>query len=223
MLMSLFSLSLSARTVLMANIFDLFRSIETAPAAAPISAIIVGLGNPGKEYEHTRHNVGFVAIDHLAEQLGVKIDRLRFHALTAEARIGNRRVLLMKPQTYMNNSGTAVAEAASFYKIEPSMVVVLHDEISFEPGLLRIRRKGSAGGHNGLKSIIAHLPGENFPRIKIGVGQKPSPNYDLADWVLGRFPKADEEKINNRLDDIAEAVKMIVDEKIDEAMMRFSK
>ena len=207
----------------MADIFDLFRAIEATPAAAPISAIIVGLGNPGKEYERTRHNVGFVAIDHLAKQLGVKIDRLRFHALTAEARIGDKRVLLMKPQTYMNNSGTAVAEAASFYKIDPSMVLVLHDEISFEPGLLRIRRKGSAGGHNGLKSIIAHLPGENFPRIKIGVGQKPSPNYDLADWVLGRFPQADEEKIRCRLDDICEAVKMIVSGKIDDAMMRFSK
>ncbi len=207
----------------MANIFDLFRSIESAPAAAPISAIIVGLGNPGKEYERTRHNVGFVAIDHLASGLGVKIDRARFHALVAEARIGDKRVLLMKPQTYMNNSGAAVAEAASFYKIDPSMVVVLHDEISFEPGLLRIRRKGSAGGHNGLKSIIAQLPGENFPRIKIGVGQKPSPDYDLADWVLGRFPLAAEEKIKARLDDISETVKMIVGGKIDEAMMKFSK
>lgn len=207
----------------MANIFDLFRAVETPRDTSPISAIVVGLGNPGVEYERTRHNVGFIAIDYIAERLGVKIDRAKFHALVAEARIGTHRVLLMKPQTYMNNSGTAVAEAASFYKLEPQSVVVLHDEISFEPGLLRIRRKGSAGGHNGLKSIIASLPGEGFPRIKIGVGQKPTPEYDLADWVLGRLPKEGEEKIRTRLDDIFSAVDMIVDGRIDDAMMKFSK
>ncbi len=207
----------------MADIFDLFRAIETPRDTSPISAIIVGLGNPGAEYERTRHNVGFLAIDHIASKLGVKIDRAKYHALVAEARIGTHRVLLMKPQTYMNNSGIAVAEAASFYKLESQSVIILHDEISFLPGLMRIRRKGSAGGHNGIKSIIASLPGEDFPRIKIGVGQKPCPEYDLADWVLGRFSKDDEAKVTSRLDDIFEAVHLIVDGKIDEAMMKFSK
>lgn len=207
----------------MADIFDLFRAIETPRDTSPISALIVGLGNPGAEYDRTRHNVGFVAVDHIAAKLGVRIDRAKFHALVCEAKIGSRRVLLMKPQTYMNNSGVAVAEAASFYKLEPGSVIVLHDEISFEPGLIRIRRKGSAGGHNGLKSIIASLPGEGFPRIKIGVGQKPTPQYDLADWVLGRFTKEGEAKVSERLDDIYEAVSLMIDGRIDDAMMKFSK
>ena len=157
----------------MSNIFDLFKKIERRESTAPVSAILVGLGNPGLEYERTRHNVGFVSIDYIAEKLGARIDRLKFHALVGEATVGESRVLLMKPTTYMNNSGVAVQEAAAFYKISPERVIVLHDEISFEPGKIRLRRKGSAGGHNGLKSIIAHLGSEDFPRIKIGVGQKP--------------------------------------------------
>ena len=129
----------------------------------------------------------------------------------------------MKPTTYMNNSGVAVAEAASFYKIPPESVVVLHDEISFEPGKMRLRRKGSAGGHNGLKSIIAHLGSENFPRIKIGVGQKPNPEYDLADWVLGRMPEADAKLLSARLGDIEDSVRLILEGKIDDAMSKYSK
>ncbi len=207
----------------MANIFDLFKKIEGGSTAAPVSAIVVGLGNPGKEYERTRHNVGFVAVDYIAERLGIKIDRAKYHALVAEAEIGNKRVLLMKPTTYMNNSGVAVAEAASFYKIPPESVVVLHDEISFEPGKMRLRRKGSAGGHNGLKSIIAHLGSEDFPRIKIGVGQKPNPEYDLADWVLGRMPEADAKLLGARLGDIEDSVRLILEGKIDDAMSKYSK
>ena len=208
----------------MSNIFDLFKKIEKSSAPlAPISAIVVGLGNPGKEYERTRHNAGFIAIDYIAEKLGAKIDRVRFHALTAEVTVGSRRVLLMKPTTYMNNSGVAVAEAASFYKVAPESVVVLHDEISFEPGKLRLRRKGSAGGHNGLKSIIAQLGSEDFPRVKIGVGQKPSPDYDLADWVLGKFAEADREKLVSRLADIDDAVSLILAGRIDDAMQKYSK
>ena len=207
----------------MADIFDLFKQIETRVSTAPVSAIIVGLGNPGKEYEATRHNVGFVAIDYLASRWSARIDRAKFHALVAEASVGGARVLLMKPTTYMNNSGVAVAEAASFYKIPPESVIVLHDEISFEPGRMRIRRKGSAGGHNGLKSIIAHLGSDAFPRIKIGVGQKPSPDYDLADWVLGRMPEADRDSFTSKLGDIEDAVKLMLAGKIDDAMSKYSK
>ena len=207
----------------MSNIFDLFKKIETKADTTPVSYIIAGLGNPGAQYARTRHNVGFVAIDYIAEKLGVRIDRAKFHALVAEAKIGNARVLLMKPETYMNNSGVAIGEAAAFYKIAPDHVIVLHDEISFEPGIIRIRRKGSAGGHNGLKSIIAHLASEDFPRVKIGVGKKPSPDYDLADWVLGKMPKDASDAVDARNEDILGAVRFITEGKIDEAMQRYSK
>ena len=207
----------------MSNIFDLFKKIEKTVDTTPVSFIIAGLGNPGQQYAKTRHNVGFVAIDYIAEKLGCKIDRAKFHALVAEAKIGEVRVLLMKPETFMNNSGVAIGEAAAFYKIPPERVLVLHDEISFDPGMIRIRRKGSAGGHNGLKSIIAHLASDNFPRIKIGVGAKPTPEYDLADWVLGKFPKEHFDIISTKLDDIYGATRIIADGKIDEAMQRYSK
>ena len=206
----------------MSNIFDLFKKIESAPQG-PVSFIVVGLGNIGKQYELTRHNAGFLAIDRIAEKYGAKIDRVKFHATVGECTIAGQRVLLMKPATLMNNSGIAVGEAAAFYKIPPEKVLVLHDEISFDPGMIRIRRKGSAGGHNGLKSIIARLPGEDFPRIKIGVGKKPSPEYDLANWVLGRMPEADMKAMTARFDDIATATEMIVKGDIDGAMSKFSK
>ena len=207
----------------MSNIFDLFKKIETKADTTPVSFIIAGLGNPGQQYQKTRHNVGFVAVDYIAAKLGVKIDRAKFHSLVAEARIGDVRVLLMKPETYMNNSGVAIGEAAAFYKIPAERVLVLHDEISFDPGLMRIRRKGSAGGHNGLKSIIAHLASEEFPRVKIGVGKKPTPEYDLADWVLGKLPKDDSDKIDARLDDIFAAAQLIARGDIDGAMQKYSK
>lgn len=208
----------------MSNIFDLFKKIEQSSAStAPVSFIIVGLGNIGKQYELTRHNAGFLAIDYIAEKCGARIDRLKFHATVGEANIGGARVLLMKPTTLMNNSGVAVGEAAAFYKIPPERVLVLHDEISFDAGIIRIRRKGSAGGHNGLKSIIAHLPGDTFPRIKIGIGKKPNPEYDLADWVLGKMPESDIKALKARFDDIACAAEMIVKGKIDDAMAKYSK
>ena len=206
----------------MADIFDLFRAIEKRESPSPITWLVVGLGNPGKDYVNTRHNAGFIAIDYIAEKLGVKINRARFHALTAEAEIAGARVLFMKPETYMNNSGVAVGEAAGFYKIPAERIVVLHDEISFDPGLLRIRRKGSAGGHNGLKSIISAV-GDEFPRVKIGVGKKPHPDYDLADWVLGKMSADDIKKLGSRLADIDEATALIVGGKIDDAMAKFSK
>lgn len=206
----------------MSNIFDLFKKIETTPQG-PVSFIVVGLGNVGKQYELTRHNAGFLAIDRIAEKYGAKIDRVKFHATVGECTIGGKRVLLMKPTTLMNRSGLAVGEAASFYKIPAENILVLHDEISFDPGMLRIRRKGSAGGHNGLKSLIASLGSDEFPRVKIGVGKKPNPEYDLADWVLGKMPEGDMKAMSSRFDDIAVAAEMIVKGDIDGAMAKFSK
>lgn len=208
----------------MSNIFDLFKKIESQSSSAePVSYIIVGLGNIGKQYERTRHNAGFLAIDYIAEKCGARIDRVKFHSTVGEANIGGARVLLMKPSTLMNNSGVAVGEAAAFYKIPPERVLVLHDEISFEPGKLRIRRKGSAGGHNGLKSLIAHLSSEDFPRVKIGVGKKPTPEYDLADWVLGKLPDADLKAISERFPDIYDAAVLCIKGDIDLAMNKYSK
>lgn len=208
----------------MSNIFDLFKKIESRNTPSePVSFIVVGLGNIGKQYELTRHNAGFIAIDYIAEKYSARIDRVKFHATVGEANIGGVRVLLMKPTTLMNNSGIAVGEAAAFYKIPPQRVLVLHDEISFDPGMIRIRRKGSAGGHNGLKSIIQRLPGEDFPRIKIGIGKKPNPEYDLADWVLGKMPEADLKTLRDRLPDIASATEMIIKGDIDGAMAKYSK
>ena len=208
----------------MGNIFDIFDKLKKEEkTTATISFLIVGLGNPGAKYEKTRHNVGFIAVDDIANRLGVKIDRAKYHALITEVVIDGKRGIIMKPETYMNNSGIAVAEAARFYNIPPEMVIVLHDEISFDPGLFRIRRKGSAGGHNGLKSIIEHLGSQDFPRLKLGVGQKPHPEYDLADWVLGRLPDADMKKFTDRLSDVYESVRLIIAGNIDGAMSKFSK
>ena len=207
----------------MSSIFDLFKKIEKPGDFSPIEFIVAGLGNIGKQYERTRHNIGFLAIDFIAERLGVKIDRVKFHATTAEASVAGHRVLLMKPTTLMNNSGVAIGEAAAFYKIPPERVIVLSDDISLPVGKIRIKRHGSAGGHNGLKSIIAHLSSEEFPRIKIGVGQKPTPEYDLVNWVLGVFPKEDIEKISERFSDITSGVSDIISGNIDGAMNKYSK
>ena len=206
------------------DIFDLFKKIESnkPQSNAPIEFLIAGLGNPGKEYDRTRHNVGFVAIDAIADSLSAKIDRAKFRALIAEVTIGGKRGLLMKPQTFMNLSGAAIAEAASFYKIPPEHVLVLVDDISLAPGQMRIRRKGSAGGHNGLKSIIAELGSQEFPRIKLGVGQKPSPDYDLVNWVLGKLPEEDNKAFLSILSDVNEASALIVRGEIETAMCRFS-
>lgn len=158
-----------------------------------IDWLIVGLGNPGRAYEKTRHNAGFRAAEMLAAQANVKIDRARFRGLTASCTLAGQRVLLLKPETFMNLSGEAVHLAAMFYRIPISRILVLSDDISLPVGKIRVRADGSAGGHNGLKSIISHLGSQNFPRVKIGVGAKPHPDYDLADWVLSAF-SAEEEK-----------------------------
>lgn len=207
----------------MSNIFDLFKKIEKKTDTRPISFIVAGLGNIGSQYERTRHNAGFLAIDYIAEKWGVRIDRVKFNSTVGEATVGDVRVLLMKPSTLMNRSGDAIGEAAAFYKIPPESVLVLHDEISFDPGFIRIRRKGSAGGHNGLKSIIARLGSDAFPRIKIGVGKKPTPEYDLVDFVLGKFPEGDLASIRERFPDIAAAAEEIIGGNIDMAMNKYSK
>ena len=183
-----------------------------------IEYIIVGLGNPGRQYEGTRHNAGFIAIDYIAEQLGVKINRIKFKSTVGEATISGRRCLLMKPSTFMNLSGQAVTEAMNFYKIPPRQVVILSDDISLDVGVIRIRRKGSDGGQKGLQNIIYLSGSDEFPRVKIGIGKKPHPDYDLKDWVLSRFTDKDQKLIAERLPDIKGAVEGIIDGDIDKAM-----
>lgn len=180
--------------------------------------LIVGLGNPGAKYEMTRHNAGFLAVDLFAIKENFNIKKLKFHALVGDVKIGGKKCLVMKPQTFMNNSGESVGEAAKFYKIPPENIVVISDDISLDVGNIRIKRKGSAGGHNGLKSIIAHLGSENFIRIKVGVGKKPFADYDLADWVLGRFPKDKESDLKQALENAVDSIPYIVNNQIDKAM-----
>lgn len=184
--------------------------------------LIVGLGNPGGKYEVTKHNAGFLCIDLFAQNLGVKIDRLRFKALTADVRVNGKRCLLMKPQTFMNLSGEAVREAAAFFKIPPERIIVIFDDINLEPGKLRIRRKGSDGGHNGIKSIIYQLQSDAFPRIKLGVGAKPTPEFDLAAWVLMPFSKEQLSALRTASDNACAAIELMIDGKIDEAMSKFN-
>ena len=184
--------------------------------------LIVGLGNPDRKYALTRHNSGFLCVDLMAEKMGFKIDRLKFKSLTARTEIAGRGALVIKPSTYMNNSGIAVKEAASFFKIKPENIIVIFDDISLDVGKMRIRRKGTDGGHNGIKSIIYHLQSDEFPRIKIGVGKKPNEDYDLADWVLSRFSDNELKELKSVLENAADAVELIVDGRIDEAMNKFN-
>lgn len=185
--------------------------------------MIVGLGNPGIQYDETRHNAGFMAIDLLAESLNVEIIKHKFDALYCDCKIGDKRILLLKPQTYMNNSGRAVLAASSFYKIPTSNILVIFDDISLDVGNIRIRRKGSAGGHNGVKDIIEVLGTEEIMRIKVGVGQKPNPQYDLVKWVLGKIPSEQREVFNKSLETAVDSAKMIVNSGIDKAMNAYSK
>lgn len=206
------------------SIFDVFDRISANPTAAKgkIEYIIAGLGNPGMEYDGTRHNAGFFTADTLASQYGEEINRLKFKGKTAEITIEGKRCLLLKPTTYMNNSGESVVQAMEFYKIEAENLIVIYDDISLEPGKLRIRRKGSHGGHNGVRSIIELTGHDDFPRIKIGVGKKPHPDYDLAKWVLGKFRKEDAEKMKISAENACECIKLMVSGKTDEAMNKFN-
>lgn len=184
--------------------------------------LIVGLGNPGAEYARTRHNTGFLALDELAGMLGVKVERSRFRALTGTANYRGNKLILMKPQTYMNASGLAVEPAAHFHKVPPERVLVIFDDISLPVGRLRVRKDGSAGGHNGLKSIIHELGSENFPRVKVGVGAKPHPDYDLADWVMSVVGKDEQPAYQAAIRYAAEAALTVIDEGVPAAAAKFN-
>ena len=183
-----------------------------------ITHLVVGLGNPDKKYLNTRHNAGFIAVDEIASSLGTSIDKKKFDALVADVTLAGERVLLMKPQTYMNLSGVAVEKAASFYKIPPEKVIVLFDDISLDVGRVRIRRKGSAGGHNGIRSIIDYLQSDNFPRVKIGVGERPNPTDALADWVLSTFKEDEKKAIREVASHCREIVELMLSGNVDKAM-----
>lgn len=188
----------------------------------PVSWLVVGLGNPGPKYEWTRHNMGFLVVDELAERENLPVQRLKYKALTNTASIGGQSVLLMKPTTYMNLSGESVGQAAQFYKIPPERVLVISDDVALPQGKLRIRRAGSAGGHNGLKNIIAHLGTDQFPRVKLGVGDKPHPDSDMADWVLGKPRGEDRKAMEAAIQRAADAVTLLLEQGVDAAMARFN-
>ena len=185
--------------------------------------LVVGLGNPGLQYEKTRHNVGFMSADLLMKKEGGEFTKHKMDSHFGECEIGKKRILVMKPQTFMNNSGTAVSAVSKFYKIPEDKIIIISDDISLDVGKIRIRRKGSHGGHNGLKDIFQLLGTDNIMRIKIGVGAKPHPDYDLADWVLGKFPKEDEENLNTALENSVKAIEEIIERGIDSAMNKYSK
>ena len=188
----------------------------------PVEWLVVGLGNPGPKYEWTRHNMGFLVIDELAEREKIPVQKLKYRALTNTAVIGGRSVLLMKPTTYMNLSGESVGEAARFYKIPPERVLVISDDVALPQGKLRVRRSGSAGGHNGLKNIISHLGSDQVPRIKVGVGGKPHPDHDMADWVLGKFTGQDRKVMEEAIARAADAVTLFLEQGPDQAMAKFN-
>ncbi len=206
----------------MASIFDLFKKIEKKEDSTPLTHIIVGLGNPGEKYTYTRHNAGFLAIDYLLSKYSVSCDKLKFKSLVGEIKLGSVRALLMKPQTFMNLSGTAVQEAAAFYKVPPENIIVISDDASFDIGKLRVRKSGSAGGHNGLKNLIECLNSDKFPRIKLGVGQKPSPDFDIADWVLAKIPKESEKTFCSLLEHIPAILELMLNGNIEKAMCDYN-
>ena len=184
--------------------------------------LIVGLGNPGSEYARTRHNCGFRALDILADKLGCKVDKGKFQGLYGQCTYRGKKLLLLKPQTYMNLSGRSVLQLSAYFHIPPQRIIVMFDDISLEPGRLRIRKDGSAGGHNGIKSIISELGSQDFPRVKIGVGSKPTPEYDLADWVLSSFSALEEKALAPALERAAEAALCIMEQGVQEAANRYS-
>lgn len=193
------------------------RQTSTTPTGAP-EFLVVGLGNPGNKYTYTRHNSGFLCLDMLSDKLNIRIDRLKFKSLICDTTINGHRCIVMKPQTFMNNSGEAVRECAAFYKIPAEKVIVIYDDISLDVGKLRIRRKGTDGGHNGIKSIIYHLNSDQFPRIKVGCGKKPHPDYDLADWVLSEFKKDEQKALEPALENACKALELLLDNNIEKAM-----
>ena len=207
----------------MDRLFSLFKQIETEKAPSePVSHIIVGLGNPGDKYKYTRHNAGFLALSYISQKLNADITKSKFKALYTEVTIGGKRALLLLPQTFMNLSGEAVRAAMDFYKIPIENVLVIFDDVSLACGKLRIRKSGSAGGHNGLKSIIEHTGSDAFPRIKIGVGEKPHPEMDLADWVLSSFSSDEQKVLFDKFDNVYKASELIVKGDIPTAMNNYN-
>lgn len=204
----------------MSNIFDVF--LKISQPKIDITHIVVGLGNYGVKYENTRHNAGFMALNLLAEKYNTKISKFKFQSLISEVTIDNKRVLLLKPQTYMNLSGIAVAQAMAYYKIPIENVIVVYDDISMAIGRIRIRRNGTAGGHNGIKSIIDYTNSKEFPRVKIGIGNKPNENWDLADWVLSKFNNQELKELKPALEKSLNAIELIILNKAQEAMNNYN-
>lgn len=204
------------------DIFEKLKSISEPAPTGKIEYLIVGLGNVGPEYDGTRHNAGFMAIDTLAAKYKVKINKIKFKSICTDIMINGKRCLLMKPSTFMNLSGEAVVEAVNYYKIPVENIIVLFDDISLEPSKLRIKRKGSDGGHNGIKNIIYLTGKDNFPRIKIGIGAKPRPDYNLADWVLSKFTKEEYEKLKIALQNSVCCLELMIDGKTDQAMNKYN-
>ena len=204
----------------MADIFELFKKISTSSDTdrSPITHIVVGLGNPGDKYYLTRHNAGFLTMDYIAQKYSAKIDRVKFRELCGEATIAGKRVLLMKPQTFMNLSGDALKEAAAFYKIPIENIVVICDDVNLDVARLRVRRSGSDGGQKGVRSIILQMNSDAFPRIKIGVGKKPHPDYDMADWVLSEFTKDEQKQLFDSFGRITSGVEKILAGDVEGAM-----
>lgn len=203
------------------NMINLFGK-KTAAQGGAVEYIVAGLGNPGRQYENTRHNAGFIALDKLADKYNCNVSKMKYKALIGDCTIAGKRTLLMKPQTFMNLSGEAVVQAMSFYKIPPENVIVLFDDISLDVGRMRIRRKGSDGGQKGMRSIIELSGSSLFPRVKIGIGKKPNPNWQLADWVLSRFTAAEREALDKVTDNACGAVEYIIAGNIDKAMADFN-
>ena len=204
------------------GLFEKLKALSEQSQPTKPEFIIAGLGNPGVAYENTRHNAGFLAIDALEKKYSFTPNEHKFNAVCNRAVIGGKSCLIMRPQTFMNKSGEAVSDAMDFYEIDPKNIIVIFDDISLDVGAMRIKRKGSAGGHNGIKSIIALCGTQDFPRVKIGIGAKPHPDYDLADWVLSRFSDEDMKKLSEVFDHTAEAVELIVKGETGEAMNRFN-
>ena len=187
-----------------------------------VEYLVVGLGNPDRKYENTRHNTGWLALDYIAEKLDCKVNKIKYKSLIGTCEIGGAKVMLMKPTTYMNNSGQAVVEAMNFYKIPAENVIVIFDDISLDVGKMRIRSKGSDGGQKGMRSIINLSGSQAFPRIKIGIGAKPNPDWDLADWVLSKFTDKEMKDLEKMFENAYKAVELIIDGKMDRAMNLFN-
>ena len=205
----------------MSSIFDLFQLIEKKKEPVevlPVSALVVGLGNPGKEYMKNRHNAGFLCVEFLAMRLGAMFNKAKFKSVYADVTKNGKRFLIMKPQTYMNHSGEAVREAAAFYKLAPEQIIVISDDASLDVGKQRVKRKGSDGGQKGLRSIIYHMNTDAIPRVKIGVGKKPHPDYDMADWVLGDIPEKEWKTFEESIARSADAVELMLAGDIERAM-----